>query len=225
MNIKELQKLKPMKAKAHSTYDFEKLSEQINGVDLNKTSPEKEEYIKVESSLHSAIEDASKILQKRLKVPSKTADRIGTLVIFSSQKYKIDPRLMLAIIKVESDFNQNAHNSYSCKFKRETNKSRCGDHSVAQINYHIWKNEFINHGRKPLDYNRLKTDDAYAIFRMAEIISILENDFSKKDFSWYARYHSNEPTRKKNYKNKVDKEFAKIKEINPQNLFKLISKN
>lgn len=225
IDLNKLQKLKPLTPKISSSYDFEKLSQQIDGEFSVEDKAHKEQFIEVEKKLHSAIEDASKILQKRLKITQKKADRIGTLVIFSSQKYSIDPRLMLAIIKVESGFNQTAHNSYSCKFKRETNKNRCGDHSVAQINYHIWKDEFLKNGRKPLDFNKLKNDDAYAIFRMAEIISILQTNFSKKEKNWYARYHSNDPIRKKNYQAKVDKEFNKIKEINPKNLFQLISKN
>lgn len=227
INLDKLKKLKPLKPAISSSYDFEKLSQQLDYIESNETNSieEKKQFIEAEKTLHNAIEDASNILQKRLKISKKTSDRIGTLVIFSSQKYKIDPRLMLAIIKVESGFNQNAHNSYSCKFKRETNKNRCGDHSVAQINYHIWKDEFIKNGRKPLDFNRLKTDDAYAVFRMAEILNILQNNFSKKEQNWYARYHSNDPIRKKNYQAKVDKEFSKIKEINPKHLFQLISKN
>ena len=215
-------KLRPIDPK-DVIIDFEKYNKDF----FNQTSniPKEElKLIKDETTRSKpAIESASFILQKRMKVSKQKADRIGTLVIFASKKYKIDPRLMLSIIKVESDFSQLAHNSYSCKYKRETDKKKCGDHSVAQINYHIWKSEFIKLGRKPLDYNRLKSDDAYAVFRMAEILNILKNNYSKKEASWYARYHSSDIKLKKTYQVKVDKEFLKIKDINPEQLFHEIS--
>lgn len=188
-----------------------------------KRSKKEQNYIYKETTeAGKSISEASIIIQKRMDVSRETADRIATLVIFASKKYNLDPRIMLAIIKVESDFEQNAHNKVSCSYKRETDKLKCGDHSIAQINYHVWKDAFIRHKRKPLDFNRLKTDDSYAIFRMAEILDILREE-NRKDKSWYARYHSNTPKLKSNYKKIVDHEFSKILEINPKALFFSIS--
>ena len=206
---------KSVRVQATDAFDFE----QISGEVTSRTS----EKVKSEISQASkAIGDASRIIQKRMKVSQKKADRTATLVVFASKKYNIDPRKMLAIIKVESDFNQRAHNSYSCQYKRETDKTKCGDHSIAQINYHIWKKDFITQGRKPLDYNRLKTDDSYAIFRMAEILSILKNQYGSRE-DWYAMYHSKNPKHKNPYRKKVDAEFNKIREINPTYLFQQVS--
>lgn len=175
-----------------------------------------------QTEIGKIISQASIIVQNRLDVDREKADRIATLVIFASKEYDLDPRRMLAIIKVESDFRQSAHNKVSCSYKRETDKSKCGDHSVAQINYHVWKDAFIKHGRKPLDYQKLKTDDAYAVFRMAEILDILKDDYGKEK-DWYARYHSSTPKLKQKYLKKVDNEYSKILEINPKKLFQSIS--
>ena len=218
IDVNKLTKLKKAEP-INSSYDFEKLSDQVDENIVIKSN----NYISAEKELHGAIEEAAKIIQTRLKVSAKVSQRVGTLVIFSSKQYNIDPRIMLSIIKVESEFKQSANNTESCKFKRETNKQRCGDHSIAQINYHIWKKRFLEKGRKPLDFHKLKTNDAYAIFRMAEILSILKQDFKNKD-DWYAYYHSGTPSLKNAYRKKVDYEFKKIQEINPVHLFKVISK-
>jgi hypothetical protein len=165
-------------------FDVEQAQKTITRYKRPKNTKKKKQAIieeyKETSEVAKVISQASIVVQQRLNVDRERADRIATLVIFASKQYDIDPRHMLAIIKVESDFNQSAHNTFSCKYKREKDKTKCGDHSVAQINYHVWKDAFLKHGKIPLDYNKLKTDDSYAVFRMAEILSILKNSYGKE---------------------------------------------
>lgn len=213
--VENNKKLVPVKS-SDFIFDYEayskKLLNQSNSVEEDKFFSEQKQQAK------DSILVASKILQLRLKIDKKRAERVATLVVFAAKKYKVDPRYMLAIIKVESNFNAKARNTYSCKGKVN---EKCGDHSLVQINYNIWKKEFSKQGRHPLDFKKLKTSESYAVFRMAEILSILKAN-NPKDKAWYALYHSNDSKLKNPYQKKVDLEFAKIKEINPSELFQKI---
>lgn len=197
-------------------FDYESYSKKL----LNQTNSriDDNEFNSQKNEAKESIIAASKILQQRLSIKQKRADRVATLVIFAAKKYKIDPRYMLAIIKVESNFKSDARNTFSCKGNIT---EKCGDHSLVQINYNIWKKAFLKKGRVPLDFKKLKNDEAYAVFRMAEILSILKTD-NPKDPHWYAMYHSNTPKHKNPYRAKVDKEYEKIKEINPSEIFQKI---
>lgn len=107
-----------------------------------------------------------------------------------AEKYQIDPYLMLALIKVESDFNQSA-------------VSNTGDYSLAQINYDVWKRELGSKGIK-LDMTKLKNNHSYAIEKMAIILKLLKTRHSHKDKLWYGRYHSNTKKYKSRYLKKVN---------------------
>lgn len=112
---------------------------------------------------------------------------------------------MISILKVESDFKQRA-------------VSNTGDYSVAQINFNIWAKNFRKLDRAPLHFERLKEDDAYAIFRMGEILSELQKDFSKSDKFWFARYHSNTPKFKNLYISKLQVHLKKLLPFGPNML-------
>ena len=133
--------------------------------------------------------------------PVKNADSIANAIVKYSYKHQVDYKLMLAIIKNESDFKQSA-------------VSRTGDISISQIRVPVWKEEFANRKLRPLDAQKLKKDSNYAIDRMAEIISILEDKWKEEDPYWYARYHSrtDRPDKplKSNYAKKVQKVLAHI---------------
>lgn len=99
-------------------------------------------------------------------------------------------------MKIESLFDQKAYNP-------------SGDHSIAQINYKIWKEEFDKLDRPVLMYKRLKKDDAYAIFRMAEILDIERKRY--KGNKWYLTYHSKTKKYRDKYEVRYNKEFDKLK--------------
>lgn len=113
-----------------------------------------------------------------------------------SKKYNLDPYLILAIIKVESDFNQRAISS-------------TGDYSLAQINYKVWKKELARKGVK-LNFYKLKTNYAYALETMGYILKTLHDTYGKKDPKWYARYHSNTSKHKLAYYKRVNTQLTKI---------------
>jgi len=94
----------------------------------------------------------------------------------SAIKWEIDPMIMTRLIAAESHFKFGA-------------KSNTGDFSLVQINCKIWTKEFRNLRRRKLDCIRLVKDPAYALDRMAEILSIVKKRSINK--YWYLGYHSN----------------------------------
>lgn len=136
--------------------------------------------------------------------------RLAILITMAANKYSIDPRVMIAIMKIESLFDQEAYNP-------------SGDHSIAQINYKIWSKEFEKLDRPVLMYNRLKKDDAYAIFRMAEILDIERKRFEGK--KWHLTYHSRTKKYRDRYEKRYDKEFIKMKTFGSNILHKFPKDN
>jgi soluble lytic murein transglycosylase-like protein len=108
---------------------------------------------------------------------------------------------MIAIIDTESDFDN-------------TKISTTGDLSLAQINTDIWNKELKRLKLPSIDEKRLQNDESYALNQMAMILSILKERHSKKDGSWYARYHSHTKKYKTIYFSKVQLRMRKIASIN-----------
>lgn len=139
------------------------------------------------------------IIQPELKVSSK--NRIANSLYKTTKKYKLDPRLMIAIIGTESDFiNEKV--------------STTGDLSLAQINTEIWNKEFVRLGLNKLNSKLLKKNEAYALSKMAEILNILKARHGKSDSKWFARYHSQTKKFKNLYSIKVEKRMRMIASIN-----------
>ena len=125
--------------------------------------------------------------------------KIALALYQASTKYSVDPKIMVAIIATESNFN-NAAVSIS------------GDISLAQINTKVWDAEFNRLGFSKLDKKLLKKDEAYALNKMAKILSILKNRHSK-DAKWYAVYHSKTKKFKNVYDVKVQKQLKIIASV------------
>lgn len=196
--------------------DFEEYNEEIINV---RKDPTKKRSSQPNTMAREAIYKISSILSGEMKLKKDKSERLATIIAFSAKKYEIDPRIMIAIMKVESNFNQNAVNLVSCE---RTKQTKCGDYSIAQINYEVWSKAFPKMGRKPLDLQRLKTDETYAIFRMGEILNILKSQYPQ-DKLWFARYHSSTPEHKKRYTNVLKKELRKVIALGP-NLMKSFPK-
>lgn len=147
------------------------------------------------------------ILKKEMFLNKSKSLELSKLIYKSSKKYKIDSRIIISILKVESNFDQSAINLSSCKNK---NIPKCGDYSIAQINYNIWSKNFLELGREPLSFYKLKNSVSYSIDRMAEILSILKDNYGESDKLWFARYHSSTPFFKNRYVKVLKKEFKKI---------------
>ena len=130
----------------------------------------------------NVIEKMIAVVQPELKAENR--DKIAKQMSKALEKHKVEPQIMVAIIDTESNF-------YSNKV------SSTGDLSVAQINPDVWNRELVRLKREPIDLKRIKTDQEYALTRMAEILEILKKRYAKSDSKWYARYHSNKKKKKK----------------------------
>lgn len=164
----------------------------------------------VQEQFQNTVQKVDEAIYSVIKLPDRERVRFATLITLSCKKYKIDPRIMVSILKVESDFKQKA-------------VSNTGDYSVAQINFKVWAKNFRKLDKDPLHFQRLKEDDAYAIFRMGEILNDLQSNFSKKDKFWFARYHSNTPKYKNVYIKKLQVNLKKLLPYGPDLLSELPS--
>lgn len=145
------------------------------------------------------------VISKMIKVVQpqmneKKRNKIALALYQSSKKYAVDPKLMVAIISTESDFN-NAAVSVS------------GDLSLAQINTKVWNAEFNRLGLGQIDIKLLKKDEAYALNKMGKILSILKARHAKKDSKWYATYHSRTKKFKNAYDGKVQNKLRMIASV------------
>lgn len=147
----------------------------------------------------NTISKMIKALQPELDKTNR--NRIAYSLYLTTKRYKIDPKLMIAIIGTESDF-------------RNEMISTTGDLSMAQINAKVWNKEFTRIGRASLNPKRLKKDEGYALSKMAEILIILKERHAKKDDKWFARYHSQTKKFKNLYSAKVEKRLRIIASIN-----------
>lgn len=152
------------------------------------------------------VKKVDKAIYEVIKLPDRERLRFATLISLSAQKHKIDPKIMIAILKVESDFKQRA-------------VSNTGDFGVSQINYNVWVKEFVKINKRPLHLEQLKEDDAYAIMRMGEILEELKRRHEAEDKYWFARYHSNTKHFKDIYIEKLEKNLKKL-EKHGDNLLK-----
>lgn len=140
----------------------------------------------------------SKMIKKVQPDLEKTKRRsISKALYQASQKYKVDPKIMIAIIATESNFNNDA-------------VSTSGDLSLAQINTKVWDIEFKRLGLNKLNIKRLKKDEKYALYNMGKILSILKKRHAKKDAKWYAIYHSKTKKHKDLYEGKVQSHLRSI---------------
>jgi len=140
-----------------------------------------------------------KVVQPDLAM--KDRHRIAYSLYLTTKKYRVDPKLMIAIIATESDFDNRK-------------VSTTGDLSLAQINTDIWNKEFERLGLDKLNSKRLKKDENYALSKMAEILNILKNRHAKNDNKWFARYHSHTKKYKTAYSTKVEKRMRMIASMN-----------
>lgn len=116
-------------------------------------------------------------------------------------KHKINPQIVVAIIDTESSFAQDA-------------VSTSGDLSMAQINAEVWNKEFQRMNLELIDVERLKTDEAYSLEMMAQILDILKTRYEKKDRRWYARYHSKTKKYKRAYLAKLESRLKRLEKLN-----------
>ncbi len=144
-------------------------------------------FTKAEISRYNIAVISKMIQTVQPELQEKKRNQIALALYQTSKKYAIEPKIMVAIISTESNFDNSA-------------VSVSGDLSLAQINTKVWDAEFERLGLGKIDKKLLKADESYALNKMGKILSILKTRHAKKDAKWYAVYHS----RTKKYKNAYD---------------------
>lgn len=117
--------------------------------------------------------------------------RVASAIYSNAKRYNISKRVLLSIIKIESNF-------------KSSKVSSTGDYSIVQINLKIWNKEFRRLGFPTINKNELVKNDDYAISKMCLILNIIKSRHLK-DKQWYARYHSNTPKYNLIYQFKINK--------------------
>lgn len=130
------------------------------------------------------------IVQPELEI--NTRNKIANDIYYAIKKHKVEPQIVVALIDTESNFQYNK-------------VSKTGDLSIGQINVEVWNKEFKRMKMPLIKKEKLIVEDqAYAMEKMAQILSILKNRHAKKDRRWYARYHSNTTKYKMDYLKKIE---------------------
>ena len=123
----------------------------------------------------------------------ENSDKIAASINKASKKYRIEPEVLVALLMVESTFNQDATSS-------------TGDIGIGQVNP-LWKKEFKNRHLGDLDLNRLKQDQDYNIQITAQILSLCKKGGYK---NYYGVYHSKTSSLRKKYTARVKKYMVAI---------------
>lgn len=156
-------------------------------------------YAEIDSYRISVLSKMIAAIQPELKKHNR--ERIAKALYKTAQIHKLDPRIMIAIISTESEFIN-------------SKVSPTGDLSLAQINTEVWNKEFTRLGLATLNRKLLKTNEAYALNKMAEILNIIKSRHARKDSKWFARYHSHTKKYKEIYTVKLEKRLRMIASVN-----------
>lgn len=145
---------------------------------------------------HALLSKMIREIQPNLS--EKKAYTLAKKIYTHSSNFNLDPKILIAILYIESNFRNNV-------------TSKTGDYSMAQINVDIWNREFTRLGMSKLDKHLLKYNENYVIYKMAKILSILDQRKLKHDKNWYANYHSMTPKLKNIYAKKINSKINKIR--------------
>jgi hypothetical protein len=188
--LKTMYKLNELSSKKHYSQD-EKIEkyEQLEMIDH------------VAEMINSFYVNSKPIKKNAVK---KIAKKIAKKVLEVSRDTDVDYRILLSIIKEESNFDQSA-----------TNDS--GDYSLAQINYGIWNAELKRLKEKPINFKKLNTDIDYSLDIMGKILVYLKEN-SGRDPLWFAKYHSKTPSKKLGYAQKLNKHFKHFNKLESEEM-------
>ena len=131
-------------------------------------------------------------------LPKEVVEKYSLTIEFYSELYKVEEDIIVAIFKVESNFNMKAVNY----------KSR--DFGIGQINA-------INMKYYKLDLGLQMTNYEYAIKSTITILRDIKKVYAKreprftKSLQWWSRYHSYKNKYRKIYDKKVRKQIILMK--------------
>lgn len=152
-----------------------------------------------EDEIHFKTSSVAKMIHRlQPKISVKKRIDVATLINKTAKKYKISPKILVAIIDTESSFDKNMI-------------SETGDISMAQINVEIWNEEFSRLNMPLIDKDKLRMDVKYSLEVMGEIMHLLKRRYAHRDRKWFARYHSGNKKYKQIYLAKVENRLAMIR--------------
>lgn len=127
-------------------------------------------------------------------LPDSFVSKISASVEQWSKHYSVDPLLLAAILRQESDFRTGLKSCWIVE-RYQRCEVTC-DYGIAQVNQ-LWIKKW------KLDPHRLQHDISYNIRVAARILAGLQKQYSESDPEWYGRYHSGTYTKKKKYLKKL----------------------
>jgi hypothetical protein len=129
------------------------------------------------------------ILSLKPGLGQRQAKRLGRIIDRWALKYEVDPSLIVAIIRQESNFEPSLKSCWPAPWKSP--EAVTCDHGLTQIN-ETWVRKWN------LDADKLVTDDEYNVAVAARILAILHRYYGQEP-EWYGRYHSSTPSKKRQY--------------------------
>lgn len=142
-----------------------------------------------------AVTPAEYIHSLHPELSPKRTTALGKHIERWAAQYDVDPKLLVAILKQESDFRPGLLSCYVVHRYKACFVS-C-DYGVAQINA-LWIKKWR------LDAQRLRYDDGYNIGVAARILAMLQREYAADEPDWYGRYHSGTPSKKALYLSRLD---------------------
>lgn len=137
-------------------------------------------------------EVASYIQRLRPGMAVQRQNTLASQIAFWASKYALDPFLIAALLKQESNFESGIRACW--KAPQEPDGETC-DHGLGQVN-EVWI------GKWSLDAEKLVSDDSYNIAVVARVLAWIRRYYGSEP-DWYGRYHSGIPSRKAGYLKKI----------------------
>jgi soluble lytic murein transglycosylase-like protein len=129
------------------------------------------------------------------RVQPDRAKVLGKIIKLWADRYDLDPVLLAAIVRQESDYRAGLRSCWIVH-RYDTCQVTC-DYGLAQVN-ELWIKKWA------LDPQKLQFDDSYNIMIAARILRGLQREHGESDEDWYGRYHSGTPSKKSIYLEKLD---------------------
>lgn len=146
----------------------------------------------VKSQGERAEETARYILALKPSMDARRAKRLARQIDYWAGRYEVDPFLMAAIIRQESNF-ESIRACWPAPWKGE-GATTC-DHGLAQVNQ-TWIDKW------KLDAQKLIDDDGYNIYIQARILAWIRH-YHPAEVAWFSRYHSGTPSKRLEYQKQL----------------------
>jgi len=136
-------------------------------------------------SQSSPIDVSNSIIDLNPHVSQKRANFLGRIIYKEASRFNIDPKIITAILRQESNFEPNQKVCYVVH-RNKACWDTC-DFGISQINA-AWAK------RWHLDTEELINNDAFNIHIAARVLSIIQKQFGDEE-NWYSRFNTSGPKR------------------------------